>query len=481
MPGAFAGCNVLLITTDQQRYDALGCNGNPHIRTPHLDQLAAEGINCSRHYTSNPVCTPARGSILTGLYSRSHGAVVVGQTVPPQTRGLAHILSEAGYRTGLLGKAHFEPERSGYVTRLDPTKPYYGFQHTAITEDAVEGPYLDWIRREHPEHLEAVWAQANEDLHTPRRYGQENGRLRACFTSPAPEHLHQSAWIVDQTRDFIDGARQADQPFFAWCSFVDPHHPWTPPEPFASMYDPGKLPPPKRRPGENEGLKIPYLHEDGLGDAEYRRVCAAYYAMVSHIDAHVGRLLAWLRQIGLLERTIILFTSDHGEYNGDHGLIRKNWDLYDSILRVPMLWRLPGARNAGQSRSQMMQHEDLMPTLLEMLGLPVPATAQGASQSSVLLDGERSAPPRRHAYFECRTCKSAAGDGAYGVQRDHWKLVNYPLRRGWVLSNLEQDPDEYENYLGRPDARDVERELRDALLDWLCRTPRLTLPHAGYW
>ena len=148
--------NVLLITTDEQRYDALGCNGNPHIRTPHLDTLARQSVNFQRHTTSNPICTPARCSILTGLYSRTHGADTVGKRLPVTQQCLTHLLGEAGYRCGILGKAHFEAELSGYAKQLEPERVYYGFQEHHITEDNQIGEYLRWIRAKHPEHYAAI-------------------------------------------------------------------------------------------------------------------------------------------------------------------------------------------------------------------------------------------------------------------------------------------------------------------------------------
>lgn len=471
------GHNVLLITADQHRRDALGCNGNPHISTPHLDRLAAEGANLVGHTTSSPTCTPARSSILTGRYARSHGAWAVGTTLPPETGGLAQWLGAAGYHCAITGKAHFEPEMTGYVERLDRSRPYYGFHQTHITEDNQIGEYLDWIRREHPQHLAAVREIAHETLHQPSRMGKVDGRIAGCYVSQVPEHLHQTAWIVDRAIDAIAQARGRGQPWFVWCSFVTPHHPWTPPEPFASAYDPARLPPPRRRPGENEGIGDGSSHLDGLPDSEYQRMCALYYAMISHLDAHVGRLRAALERSGELERTIILYTSDHGDYNGDHGLIRKGGLLYDSLLRVPMLLRLPRGACAGRTLEALSQHEDLAPTILDLLGLPLPQETQGHSLAPLLTrTGEF---PRGTAVYEQRGWSPR--DGVYGVRRGSWKLLRYPDTRGWVLVDLRSDPDEYINRWNDPAAATAQAQLKDDLLHWITDTPRHCLPSLGTW
>jgi arylsulfatase A-like enzyme len=476
MPGKGMPFNVLLITTDQQRFDALGCNRNPYIKTPHLDRLAQQSVNLQQHFTSNPICTPARCSILTGRYSRSHGAINVGVTLPRETQCLTHALKRAGYRCGLMGKAHFEPEKSEYVKTMNRSAPYYDFDEHHITEDNMIGEYLEWIEREYPQHLAGAWENSHEENHVPARSGQSDGRIEACCVSSIPENLHQTAWIADRTVDFLRKTATDKTPSFVWCSFVDPHHPWTPPQEFMSLYDPATLPKPNRRPGENEGIGDSYIHLDGLSDAEYQRLCASYYAMISHIDHHVGRIVSHLEKTGMLDNTLMLFTSDHGEFNGDHSLIRKGGPLYDSLLRVPTLVRLPGGAHGGTRCNHLTQHEDLAPTILEQLGLEVPKAMEGVSMLPAL---RGQTPVRPYAYLEYKNVSS--GDGAYGVRRGPWKLLHYPDERDFVLTNLESDPDEHTNLYGNGANVEIERELKDALLQWVIHTPRLTLPRTLIW
>ncbi len=463
--------NVLLITTDQQRFDTLGCNGNPHIRTPNLDRLAADGVNLRRHTTSCPLCTPARVSILTGKYHRTHGARQIGDTLDSDARGVSHILTDAGYSCGVFGKTHFEPAQSLFAERMDHSTPYYGFEEFRITEDNQVGEYLGWVKSEHPQHWDDVrrnTVQAPGDSAEPLPDRGDN-RPWDAFVSSAPEELHQTHWITDHTIDFIRSRAAAGRAFFGWCSYVDPHHPFNPPERYASMYDPADLPIPPPR--EKAPLDFPRLYNDYSSDermttADYQRMKAHYYAMVTHIDANVGRILECLTDEGVLENTIILFTSDHGDYCGDHGLIRKGRAMYDNLLRVPMLVRLPNRENAGAEYDSPTQHEDIVPTVLEWVGVDVPGEVQGISFADPLRG--RGPSGRKYAFFENEWSR------AIGVSNGRWKLMHYPEETtgiGFVLTDTEDDPLEYENLAGAAEHAAIEHELKKALFEHMLNLP----------
>jgi arylsulfatase A-like enzyme len=479
--------NILLITSDEHRFDALGCNSSPYVNTPHLDKLAREGLNFQNHTCSAPVCTPARASILTGQYSRTHGAWHVGYMLNQNKPGLAHWLSKEGYRCGFFGKAHFEPELSQFAENMDHSKPYYGFQDFAITEDNPAGEYIEWVKSNFPEYRDSVYRTVHEEMQRPPIPLRESGTFKAVYTSPIPEEVHQTAWIADRTLDFIREQATKQKPFFAWCSFVDPHHPWIPPEPFASMYKAEEMPAPCIAQGENEGLVPGYQYPEDMPVEEYQRMCAAYYAMISHIDHHIGRILDFLRETGLYDNTIIIYTSDHGDYNGDHGLIRKNPWLFDNVLRVPMIVRYPEAEHFGIRIEYATQHEDIAPTLLELANISVPDTVQGISFAPILKAGELGL--REYSYYDHM--------GKVGVQKGHYKLLYYPKASwprgkpennttedghfrlidypdrtdGFILTNTLDDPLEYVNLYGVPSCSDIERELKEQLFQWMLRTP----------
>ena len=485
--------NILLITTDEQRFDTLGCNNNSYIKTPNLDRLATEGINFINHTCSSPICTPSRASILTGQYCRTHGAWDVGYTLDKEPIGLAGWLSEKGYECGIFGKAHFEPELSNFVENMDHNEPYYGFSKFQLTEDNLIGEYLKWIKDNHPNYYNNALKLGNESTSAPYvEYGEpmrDEGRIKAVFTSEIPENLHQTAWITDKSLDFIKQHAGKKKPFFAWCSYVDPHHPWTPPEPFASVYDPENLPVPQRKKGEDKYLPSFYFYAKDLPDSEFQRMCAAYYGMISHIDHHIGRILKYLKEINQLENTIIIFTSDHGDYNGDHGLIRKANFLFDNILKVPFLIRLPNKKSAGMIYKGNTQHEDIIPSLFEYLNIPIPDNVQGESFASVLTKG-KNGKSREYSFFEYYKY-------AVGVSKGTWKLIYYPPKtwpwksvpqientketfqilslpkrgNGFVLTNSEKDPLEYDNLIGDEEYINIESELKQALFTWLLDTP----------
>ena len=467
--------NILLITADEQRFDAVRCNGNPRVTTPNLDRLATEGVNFTGHTTSCPFCTPARASILTGQYARTHGAWQVGVTLDTNARGLSHWLADAGWRTGFFGKAHFEAELSEHMVRMDHNRPYYGFQEFHITEDHNVGEYLDWIRAEHPQHYAAARHNTHEDKRDTPLPDRGPGALDCCYVSTLPENLHQTAWIADRTIDFMRAGSAAQAPFFAWCSFVDPHHPFNPPAEYAAMYDISKMPPPRMRPGENAGIKSGYLHIEGMPVEEYQRITAYYYAMVTHIDAHIGRMLAHLACAGELENTIVIFTSDHGDYLGDHGLIRKGGPMYESLLRIPLIIRAPGAIR-GAVRSFLTQHEDLAPTLMELAGLPVPESVQGMPFSSSL---SGDAPGARHWAYHY--CPSRTSDGVQMVRDARWKLGYDPHANSWTLTDLRDDPMEYENRVDDPACAEIVKRLKDEMIRSLVRFPSYRPPRLFGW
>ena len=373
--------NILLILTDEQRADCLGCAGNSILQTPHLDALAARGYHATRHTCSTPVCTPSRASIMTGHYARTHGAVSVGYQLAREASGLEDIvlptiadyLSEAGYQCGLFGKSHLEAEVTGFADHLDPEQPYYGFQQHALAEDAPFGPYWTMLKEHHPELVAEAMKQVNEEFQD-LPYADNNPRLNAVVPVNIPEELSVNNWITDQTIQFIC---QQDQPFCAVCSFVDPHHPWSPVGKYATMYQPEDIPLPPQAANDPPSVEaFPYSHQPGMTDAGYQEMIAAYYGMITHIDDQVGRLVQTLEDQGVLDDTLIIFTSDHGDYNGDRKLIRKGPSLMGSLLYTPFIAaaRTPYSRVKANNSASMKTW--CRPCLM-LLALPFRITFQG--------------------------------------------------------------------------------------------------------
>lgn len=460
--------NILFITTDQHRFDAVGFMGNREVKTPHLDTLAANGIVFERAYVTNPVCMPSRATWLTGQFPDTHGVRRNGIQTPDVSWGLARTLRRHGWRTGIFGKTHFAPLRRDFAP--DYTYPswrngedYYGFGTRAITHDLKDyglahgrsmgrahkqpdparaynvDDYLDWIEANHPELYVLAQREGLPENATPL--------APELWTSQIPAEFHQSSWIVDQTIDFIDHERRS--PFFAWCSFVDPHHPFNAPQLYRDLYDPGQFADPVWSEHELSRRSVYHhtRHDKGKAawDSHWREYRAQYYAMLSLIDDQVGKLLSYLNESGRAENTLVIFTSDHGEMLGDHGVNRKGFFHYEPLIRVPFAVVWPGKLPAGLRQSGIVQSVDLPTTLLDLAGVPIPAPYQGISLAP-WCRGERFDSPRPFALVTNGT-PGPDHDPRSELRTlvtDRWKLNYYAGSSHLEIDDLQQNSQETE-------------------------------------
>jgi arylsulfatase A-like enzyme len=359
------------------------------VKTPNIDRIARRGIKFDHAYASYPVCAPSRGAMATGRYPSVNGHRQNGCVLPDSELTLMEVLRRAGYVTYGAGKMHLGPQWR--ETGSDPDHdqavnpqpepwemPWNGFEKVWITEDNRVGPYAKYLE----EHGYDVWADPHSFT-----YPQHITRPSAY-----PEEHYQSTWIGDKSLEMLEDHPE-DKPFFLWTSFVDPHHPFTPPKPFDSMYDPDDMPLPVWDEGERQNwpeqyhrkfnLKGPENGHEAIGmcdltEDEFRRIKAYYYGLVSLIDKQVGRLLEYLEDNGWLENTVIIFTSDHGELLGDHGLMFKG-ATYPCVMSVPFLISYPGRIQEGEGREALTVNTDIMPTVLDYCGLDIPPGVQGRS------------------------------------------------------------------------------------------------------
>lgn len=396
--------NVLLITTDQQRVDSLSCYGSSFTQTPHLDRLAEEGARFDRAYCANPVCTPARASIFSGQYLSKHGAWNVGMNVPQDLHLLSHHLGAAGYTTHYIGKAHFQafgarPEQTYEAIHDWETHypafhgPYYGFERVELalghTLYGIAGHYGAWVRS----HISESEVNA---FKSARRLGEHNFEGNA-WDWHLPTALHNSTWTAERAVDFLKN-HDPDQPFFLSLGFQDPHHPHCLPMDFTRRVDPALVPLPRytegelddkpphfnlARQGKLEGSlyrgEYPVAGQGGganfelVEEAEARLGRAYYYSMVRLIDQQMGRVLNCLDEQGLSANTLVIFTTDHGELLGDHGLWMKGPFHYEELVRIPLLMRLPGVIPSGIHIQGLASQVDLAPTVLAILGKHLPS------------------------------------------------------------------------------------------------------------
>ncbi len=495
--------NFLLISTDQQRADHLGCYGAQQLKTPHIDGLAARGTRFTRAYVASPVCMPNRASLVTGRFPSLHGVRHNGLNLPLETRTIADVLRQAGYRTSLSGKAHFQcvtnnpaqiqgdpdntarwPEPGNYDQeqgpqwRNDPKKslnlPYYGFDHIDLAVghgDQVDGHYNRWVTQQ---------GSDLEKLRGPEN-AQRNGdcALFQAWRTSVPEHLYPTRFIQNMTVDALARyAQDTEKPFFHWASFCDPHHPFTPPGRYWDMYTPDEIELPKsfgQCHAGNWASKVRQLRQSGkanlegssavgVSDKELRQAIALTFGLIAMVDDAIGTILAELERTGLSESTIVVFLSDHGDLMGDHGMIFKGPLHYQSLLRMPLIWSDPRTETPAV-RDDLVSAVDIPATILETAGLEPFHGMNGRFFKS--RDGT-DVVIRGAAMIEDEIQTNLPGTTIRGRVRSlvtaRWRLTIFDNIKEGELFDLKNDPNETTNLWGEPTARTVRAELTDLLL-----------------
>ena len=462
--------NILWICTDQQRYDTLGAQGNGHVSTPRLDALWRSGTAFTHAYCQSPICTPSRASFLTGTYpSTCHNTRNGNARFVDRFPLVTRLLADAGYDCGLIGKLHLASAYGRIEPRTDDGYRYWRYSHGPRDDWPVGHDYADWVRQ----------------------HGSVLGEL---IKDPAgvPAPLHQTTWCAERTIEFITEPRAADTPWLASVNIYDPHPPFNPPQEYRDRYAPAAMPGPlfrdsdlaqqerlaavdfqsRGRPPDNLDIRSPVIPEspgrEGSPGADARAggrsnlpphatardartLQAAYYAMLELIDDQVGRMLDALRDSGQADDTLVLFTSDHGEMLGDHGLIQKGCRFYEGLVRVPLILAWPDTIRRGLVSDALVELTDLAPTLLQAAGAPVPEWMQGRSLLPLASGG---ADPQRHRdavlceYFDALDAPDATRATMYRERR--YKLVVYHGHGLGELYDLEQDPGEFDNLWDDP-------------------------------
>jgi len=379
--------NVLLLYTDQQRWDALACAGNTHIHTPHLDRLAAEGVMFANAFCNNPVCMPSRQSMLSGQYPSSLGCCCNGVEMDENIATIHTVLKPYGYHAANIGKLHFKNHSNRDHRQPHPS---YGFDTLILSDEpgCYDDAYIKWVAARDRGAVEACRVSSPPACVGERIEKQPRGTQHP-YVFEGPEDLTHSAFVADETIEFL--RRRRDETFFAIAGFYAPHAPLNPPQRLVDMYDPATLPLPEMNEGENRL---------GLSDDQWRNVKAYYYALVTHVDDQVGRILAALEELGLVDDTIVVFTSDHGEHLGDHGCVQKGAPGLDSCVHVPLIVRYPAAIAPGRRADELIEAVDIAPTLMDLCGVQTPPIFQGRSFAT-LLEGE-SYDERESVFIEHR-------------------------------------------------------------------------------
>jgi arylsulfatase len=421
--------NVLLIMTDQQRWDTLGCYGNKVIETPNLDWLAAEGTVFTSAYTSTPSCIPARASLMTGMDPWNTGILGMGRGQGPMRyleNTLPEQLAAAGYHTQGVGKMHFHPQRA-----------LYGFHNTVLDESGRDGDtgFVSDYRR---------WFEHNKT----GDYGFVDHGIgwNSWMARPyhAPEHLHPTNWTVNESILFLQN-RDPEKPFFLKTSFARPHSPYDAPEFYFDIYNRMELPAPyigewaSMHDVEKEASN-PDTWRGKVSDEQIRRARVGYYGNIHHIDLQIGRLISQLKKIGQYENTVIVFTSDHGDMMGDHNLWRKTY-AYEGSAHIPLIVRLPKAMRSSiaSSSDAPVCLQDIMPTILDAAELPIPETVDG--QSMLPLIRNEQVEWRPYVHGEHSTCYSELQEMQY-LTDGKWKYIWFPRLGTEQLFVMVNDPGE---------------------------------------
>lgn len=439
--------NILLYCTDQQRFDTLGALGNPYVQTPFLDSFIKKSVAFTTAYCQSPICTPSRSSFMTGMYpSRIHNNRNGNESWQQHPPLISKLLADSGYNCGLVGKFHLQSAGKRTEPRLDDGFSYWKFSH-APRDDWQEGhDYADWVKAK------------GGDLDT----------LRSSVERLPPE-LHQTAWLTECALDF---AAEQQGPWFLSLNPYDPHPPFIPPKVYADRF-------------EAEALPGPYFEESDLAqqrslqDIAFQTLAespesfngkkqqALYYAMIAQIDEQFGRLLEGLEALGQLDNTVIVFTSDHGEMLGDHGLLFKGCRFYEGLVRVPLVFSWPAKFKQGLQSGALVELIDMSATLLDIAGVAQPEAMQGKSLVP-LLRGEQSAEHNRDfvrcEYFDALDQSFIHGSLSYGTmyRNERFKLCIYHSHHLGELYDLAADPWEFRNLWHDPKYQVIKNDLLQA-------------------
>ena len=451
--------NVLFIMSDQHNVRAMGCSGNLEIKTPNLDKLAAGAVRFANAFCQTGQCCPSRATILTGRYAHSHGLRWNGVDDPVDTETyIASIFRDAGYATATIGKHHmFQP----------PAKA--GFDHTVAM-----GMYHQHCRTNGKD----PWLKDGQWMKGAWISGPVG-------VSAAENDYHPMGYWTSETIKFLRANK--DKPFCVWYSFYGPHTPICPSKPWATMYEANELTLPGNfdveRDDMPEAIKSLRKQTAKLSPAQHRQVLAYYYGLTSQMDYNIGRVLDELDKLGLAEKTIVVYTADHGEMAAEQRSWTKTVSNYEGTTRVPMIIRLPGVLPAGKVRDELVGSIDLMPTLCELAGQKIPKKVQG--KSMVALMQGKQADWRETIFSEIGLPDKHHGRCVMARTHKHKYIHNPNLRgKGAIeeLFDLQLDPWETTNQIKNAKYAHVVARLKKQLAEWDKNTdhaPMSPVVHGG--
>jgi arylsulfatase A-like enzyme len=477
--------NILFITADQWRGECLSTLGHAVVKTPHLDALAKQGTLFKQHYAQAAPCAPSRTSIHTGMYMHNHRCVINGTPVDSRLKNWALEVRAAGYDPSLFGYTDTACDPRG-MDQNDPRLTHYSEplpgigSYTAYWSDVS----TDWINSltekgyPIPDKLADLYGIRHEGIEW-----EDGGDVPLPLAIKTEDH--ETHFMVDKCIDWISGQQES---WITHLSLLRPHPPFVAPEPYNQLYDPAKLAVPRRsKTAEQEARQHPFLDyclrrknvRAPESDRVMQRMLASYYGLISEVDDNLGRLFETLKSSGQWDSTLIIFTSDHGEQLGDHWLGGK-LGYFDQSYHVPLIIRDPRPA-ADSTRAKQFdafsENVDLMPTMLDWLGLEIPAQCDGDSLLPIVHSGEVPESWRRevHWEFDFRNMHNTSGSDGFdfsvhesslSVIRDQrYKYVHFTAMPP-LFFDLQQDPGEFDNLAENPDYQSLLLEYAQKMLSW---------------
>ncbi len=506
--------SYILFITDQQRYDHLGCNGHPVLQTPNIDEMATEGVNFDRFYVASPVCMPNRASLMTCRMPSSHGVRSLGIPLAREHVTFVELLRAAGYDTALIGKSHlqnvsdweiqieppkvrdgyqapsadlavavrsdldnetYQYERQAYWDQENPKvpRPFYGFDdYVSILRHGFNtgGDHLEWLKANAPETL----ALRGRDMQFDHDY-----TVPQAIRTMVPEEHYSTAYIADCACEWLESRRGNSKPFFLMVSFPDPHHPFTPPGRYWDMYAPEDMPVPEAyeandwdppdyiRIAERDRARDKSLgqmagYSIAVSKREALEARALTCGMITMVDDAVGRVRAAARNAGVTDNTVQMFTSDHGDHLGEHRLLFKGAEQYDSLTHVPFIWSDPKGAS-GERSDDLAQTHDIGATILEHAKLEASVGMQGTVMAVAGGAGRDAA----HIQYETQRTQEAFGirPRVHTIVHGNWRLSMYLGKCRNELFDLKEDPGELRNLWDSANHSDVKNRLIERLAE----------------
>jgi len=482
--------NFIFIMTDEQNLRGLSCYQGTVCQTPTADRMAREGILFENAYCSYPVCMPSRAAFMTGRWPHVNGVRSNGIKLPEHEISLPQLFKGAGYSTALCGKDHLYCNKEVLSSLFDTC---FTAMHSGVTSEI-------------PDDFPAGAKEANRyytDTLRPKVYNPFGHGV-----IPFPPEVCDAGLVTESALRFIRRETEKNSPFFMWLSYSGPHWPFTCPESYVDTVPPEAvdMPPADElatKPANQEATRR-LLGLDKASEGDFRKIISLYYGNCRYIDDQIGRVFALLQELGIDEDTMVFFTTDHGDYLGEHGLMHKSVSVYDALMKIPWIWRWPGHIAPAQRCPEFMEGVDLAPTVLDLCGIETPDGVQGLSHAAALL-GKDPFAPRETCFAECgiegppvqpqdlledQLPGSPYEEWALGplghqywsnrvkmVRTKKWKLGYYSNGDG-ELYDMEVDRWELSNLYSSPEHRGIVADMKERLLQWMIETED-TLPVLG--